>query len=584
MDKKIGNLVVALLFCSSMVASLRITITDVQDQAVGQVEVGVPFFVRVTANNVDTQGQPKGFDQWSHIAISFAGTSQSTRIVNGNRSQSVTYQYIATADIKGKLHCPALSVQDRSGNTITSDPIEIVVGDNAEIINHQNNDVQYVLNVQLNQKKFYLGQKISVKLRFGYQQDFSNLQLGQGSMDSFHQGYVQTQASDGSFELNEKTYKSKDFLIELYPQRIGTLTIPTYKAVFVPDVSYRQTLSLFSMMSGNSVIESLPRSVIVEPLPVSMEYPNVTAIGTFDSVELSLSSQTGKVGEGIVVKMIVKGDGNLEVVRHPALQLPQELQYYEGNSKNIDQSTKEFEWIIQAEYPGTFEIEPQKFVYFDTKQEEYQVLQSKPVTLTVSGIVPLQNQQNVVPQTQENLSTQAKQEVSTSTMDEPEILSLSWTEKIQNIWSDIKQWVQQTALSRKGTIKIVEILVLLLLLIGAVLIVRRFIKTSFFIKTLSIRMQFARACRNKDMHAVYQLFEQLMVRYGLSFESEELQHCFTQKNMPEESFENWKNFVTMIWEINFAKDRATSEHDLAFTLAKQWFSVILSCCKMRYNK
>nr|MBP7854753.1 BatD family protein [Candidatus Babeliales bacterium] len=547
-------------------------------------EVGVPFFVRVTANNVDTQGQPKGFDQWSHIAISFAGTSQSTRIVNGNRSQSVTYQYIATADIKGKLHCPALSVQDRSGNTITSDPIEIVVGDNAEIINHQNNDVQYVLNVQLNQKKFYLGQKISVKLRFGYQQDFSNLQLGQGSMDSFHQGYVQTQASDGSFELNEKTYKSKDFLIELYPQRIGTLTIPTYKAVFVPDVSYRQTLSLFSMMSGNSVIESLPRSVIVEPLPVSMKYPNVTAIGTFDSVELSLSSQTGKVGEGIVVKMIVKGDGNLEVVRHPALQLPQELQYYEGNSKNIDQSTKEFEWIIQAEYPGTFEIESQKFVYFDTKQEEYQVLQSKPVTLTVSGIVPLQNQQNVVPQTQENLSTQAKQEVFTSTMHEPEILSLSWTEKIQNIWSDIKQWVQQTALSRKGTIKIVEILVLLLLLIGTVLIVRRFIKTSFFIKTLSIRIQFARACRNKDMHAVYQLFEQLMVRYGLSFESEELQHCFTQKNMPEESFENWKNFVTMIWEINFAKDRATSEHDLAFTLAKQWFSVILSCCKMRYNK
>ena len=83
---------------------------------------------------------------------------------------------------------------------------------------------------------------------------------------------------------------------------------------------------------------------------------------------------------------------------------------------------------------------------------------------------------------------------------------------------------------------------------------------------------------------MYKTFEFLMQKYGLEMQGSELQQCFVDLKLSDEAFENWKNFVTMIWEMNFAKDRASDQTDLAFSLAKQWFVIILSCCKLQKRK
>ncbi len=97
-------------------------------------------------------------------------------------------------------------------------------------------------------------------------------------------------------------------------------------------------------------------------------------------------------------------------------------------------------------------------------------------------------------------------------------------------------------------------------------------------------MQFLSFCKKKDIHGVYKTFEQVMYKYGLEMQGSDLQQCFADLKMSDETFENWKNFVTMIWEMNFAKERASDQTDLAFSLAKQWFVIILSCCKLHKKK
>src|SRR3990167_1354307 len=101
--------------------AVRIQISDLQNNRVNQVEVGVPFLVQVTIQNVDSDQQPQGFDAWTNFAITLYGQSHATRSINGKLSQSVTLTYIATPEQKGTFLCPALSVTDSNGTVISSD-------------------------------------------------------------------------------------------------------------------------------------------------------------------------------------------------------------------------------------------------------------------------------------------------------------------------------------------------------------------------------------------------------------------------------------------------------------------------------
>ena len=131
---------------------------------------------------------------------------------------------------------------------------------------------------------------------------------------------------------------------------------------------------------------------------------------------------------------------------------------------------------------------------------------------------------------------------------------------------------------------LIKLLIGLIAILAIILFSRRYFSDLFFLETLKIRMQFFTYCKKKDIHGIYKIFETIMNKYGLSMQGPELQQCFKDLNRSDESFENWKNFVTMIWEMNFAKDRASDQTELAVSLAKQWFVIILSCCKLQKKK
>lgn len=582
MVKKTGNIILLLFYTCVLGAvnnqSLQVNLLDMQGNAINQVEVGVPFLLQVKVNNIDHQDQPQGFDAWDDFAVSFYGQSNSMQMVNGKTTRLTTFTHVVTANKKGQFTCSPLHITDTSGTDFFSDVIKINVGDGIQLT--QNRSQQpYVLTVDFDNRVVYLGQKVSVLLRFGYQQEFNNLQITQSPFQYFHQGFVAQQATSGSFKIGQEEYQSQDFLMELYPEKVGTLLIPAFQASFVPE---RQNIShMFAlMMGGGTVIQSQPRSLEVQSLPVSVEHPGVSAIGHFDKMEFTISSQQGKVGEGLVAKMVVVGDGNLEVVKTPMLELPQGLHYYEGNS-NITRNSqgvfrKEFEWIVQAEFSSEFAIPEQKFVYFDLKTASYKTLKSNAQKIVISG-GPLAIKQEKVSdgeqmqheQIQTQKSKTNKEVNKQETMNKQSFFDFSFLQNSLN--SQILTWGIQ----------------LLICLIGLLLVfifTKKYQHNWFFMQTFKLRLQFIQSCRNKDIHGVYKTFEMLMQQYELEMNSLGLQEYFIELKLPDESFDNWKNFLTMIWEMNFAKDRASDQTDLAFSLAKQWFVIILSCCKLHRKK
>ncbi|MBP6891948.1 BatD family protein [Candidatus Babeliales bacterium] len=579
MVKKTGNIFLYFLFLFSFLniqssAKLSLQITDLQQNKVTQVEVGVPFLVQVVAQNIDSDGQPDGFDAWDDFAVTLYGNNQAITSINGQVTQIKTLTYVVTPQKKGKFDYPALCLTDKQGNVHVSDKFKVTVGDTVEISQHTNAQ-PFVLQIDVDQRLVFVGQKVTVLLRFGFQESFQDLKITEVPMQNIHRGFVSQEAQSGEFKIGNQKYESQDFLMELYPEKIGTWVIPSFQASFAPQRSHHFA-SMFSLvLGGSNVVHSQPRSIEVQSLPESEEFKNVTAIGQFDRVEFALSSNKGAIGEGLVAKMTVIGDGNLEIVKAPLLEMPKGLHYYEGNSSVTREKNgklkKEFEWIVQAEYTDIFSIPEQQFVYFDLKSHHYKILQSKPVELVISDAL----KKELIQQQSEN-------------SEKKESASLDKKEVEKTLQDQFSVWLNFAMVSGSVTSKmllwLIQFLIALIVFFMTIIIFRRYFKDLFFFETFKIRMQFLNFCKKKDIHGVYKTFELVMHKYGLEMQGSDLQQCFVDLKMSDETFENWKNFVTMIWEMNFAKERASDQTDLAFSLAKQWFVIILSCCKLQKKK
>jgi len=582
MDKKIGNIfrlcMVLLVGQGIFTKGLRVVVQNSQQQQISQAEIGIPFLVQLFVDDFEPREQPKGIEQAQNCTVQMYGTTQSSNYINGKQSQRIIFTYVVTPDKKGSLELGPITVVGQDGSEISTDKIIIPVGDIAEP--EYKVKQPYALVTDVDQKSVYLGQKVTIFLRFCYTQGFEGLSIENNPIRGAHFGYQEQNWQQSTITLGEHEYSCKQIYFEIYPQELGTLVIPQFKATFMPEQNQQQGMgNLFNLFgfSNAKMIQSYPRGIEVKPLPTTSQYQGVTAIGQFHKISFTLNQKKGQVGEGLAAKMVVEGDGNLEVVKAPGLIVPDGLRFYEGNSsmQRIDEhlAKKTFEWILQADAPGTYIIPAQQFIYFDPSSASYQVLHSEPARLTVEGVA-----QQAGP-VEEHHDTQALSQSEEIILPSPVSDEITY---VHTTGLPSKVGKQESFSDFLGWLIIVLLLAMGLIFMGWLL--RPYLLQIFFIQSLQYRWLFWKYCRRNDIQAVYQLFEQLGIRYGFGLQSPELQQCFRDLNLSDDVFENWKNFVEMLLEFNFASKKSEEDVMLAFNLAKQWFPIILSCCKLLYKK
>lgn len=583
MDKKIGKVLFFILLLlvgkESYTQSIRVLIQNSQQQQISQAEIGIPFLLQLFVEDLEPREQPKGLEHAENCTVQMYGTTQSSSYINGKQTQKIIFTYVITPEKKGVLHLGPISITGQDGVELRSDKIVIPVGDIAEPI--YKGKLPYLLVTDAAQKEVYIGQKVTVFLRFCYTQGFEGLSIESSPFRGAHCGYQEQNLQQSTVKLGDHEYACKQIYFELYPQELGTLVIPQFKASFMPEQNQQQGMgNLFNLFgfSNAKIIQSYPRGIDVKPLPASSEYPGVTAIGSFDKITFSLQQQNGQVGEGIVAKMVVEGDGNLEIVKAPVLTMPDGIHFYEGNNsiERVDAnfSRKTFEWILQADTPGVYTIPSQTFTYFDLNTQSYQQLHSKPTTLKIDGVV--QQPKQIDEHRDDVVSPLPEKEVvlSSPSVDEityVHVTGLSSKSIEHGLFSRLLIWV-------------IGVLLSVLLMVFGGWLVWPYVLRLFFVQSLGYRWLFWKYSRTQNVEGVYQLFEHLASGYGFGLQSDELRKCFHDLNLSDEQFENWKNFVDMLLEFNFASKKTSEDRMLAFHLAKQWFPIILSCCKSFYTK
>lgn len=357
--------------------SIELKLLSANRRIINDVSLGVPFIIEVILKDIENQ-EPKidGLDQFI-ILNKFV--SQNVTIINGNKSTQFKYVYnLKTEQLGKKSIGPARILKPN----LISNKIEFEVTDKPI---SSNQDVELTLNVEENE--IYLGQKVDFKIQFSYALDNLSIKEIQRP-DSENIKIINiNQPELKSIVKNGKTFNFIDVKGTFFPKKAGKIIISPIKATYTLEDKDDEFSSFFGFINTRrrtDEIYSNSLSLNIKDLPKTDL--DINAIGEFRKFAAKLDKNKAQEGDGVLLVLSVEGDGNFDEMKMPKLNLPKEIKYYE--SKSTIEGTepnliKKFEYILQGINPGNWQIEPQKFVFFDLKSKSYKVLKTDSLSLTI---------------------------------------------------------------------------------------------------------------------------------------------------------------------------------------------------------
>lgn len=393
MEKKVGSFIVfLLLLCTSIVyasnQSIVVSVYDTHNNYLQQAMVQTEFVIQVVVHNIsmgNTIPALKGLDQFQY---SFQGRSSNYSMHNGQSSNKTIYKFIAKALHQGVYTLGPITYTDSSGNIFTSNLVEIVVGDQQIKKQQHGSKDRFQCSVQSDAYEVFVGEKIRLQIDF---LDYVGINQFTPSLPTFQDIIVtdvtQTKKQERSFDKDNQEHLHTQWVLDCYPKQVGFSVIQGIKIRLIEPNERNDFFGFMSsMMSAEKELVAEPIGIKVLPLPHCQDLENIQAVGEFSKITLSTNIDTAEQGQGFTLRVDIFGDGNLEMIDSFPLVLPQEFSSYTTHAGHIDRArtSKRFEYIIQAQESGTYEIPAQNFTYFDLNSGDYVTLQSNPKTMTIT--------------------------------------------------------------------------------------------------------------------------------------------------------------------------------------------------------
>lgn len=194
--------------------------------------------------------------------------------------------------------------------------------------------------------------------------------------------------------------------VQLFPLHSGVLQLDPAEVdnavTFITDESstderQKQLPELLRSGESNNLLQSgvltrqvrttsKPLFVTVLPLPDSARPASFDgAVGNF-SIEASIDKNEVTTGDAAVLKVMIKGDGNFDVINAPKIHWPKDVDAYEPDiNENILRTEvpmrgyKIFSFTVVPKRVGYFSIPPVEFSFFDPQTASYRIEQSQAI-------------------------------------------------------------------------------------------------------------------------------------------------------------------------------------------------------------
>ena len=375
--------------------------------AVSKTELGLNERLRIEFS-IDKQGgddfTPPDFKKFKVLA----GPSQSSSFssINGKTSYKLTYTYVIQPTAKGTYTIPSATVS-YNGELIKSNTVRITVTDAVDIPKDPN-DPRYVaqqnihLVAEVSDMTPYVGESISVVYKLYVDINKVNVQNTREASSPSFNGFWNQNIEVKKWVAKNGTYGGKPhrFVIVrktvLIPHKSGKLEIEPLEMEITAGIPIgrRDFFGNMLMNDVNFTLTSGRKIIQVKELPTENKPFNFNgAVGDY-KFSVTASKTDLKANESAQIKVELKGNGNLKLVKLPGISTPNGLEEYEPEHKeNIKTTMKGLRGSVYDQYAvvpqsrGKFKIPGVSFSYFNPKEEKYFSVETEPIVLNaLSGV------------------------------------------------------------------------------------------------------------------------------------------------------------------------------------------------------
>ena len=346
-------------------------------------------------------------------------TANSVVIIN-NRTQttsSTVYTYILAPKRNGTLQIGGASVHAQ-GKVYQTRPVSILISGKSSLnastptaSSHSTHDIQNIgthiglkdiyFTAEVSKKKIYEQEPIMLTYRYHVREGVAVVNImptGKPEMKGFWTQEVELprNLSPRATHIGGKLYRvGTNLQYLIFPQQSGTLTIPAL--AFRTDVVQRNSsideIDAF-FNGGNSVNVSVERStppVTLEVVPLPQPQPTNFSGGVGQlSISASLTTPVPKTNDVATLRVVVRGTGNLKLVKAPNVVFPKGFDAYAPKindkvkitSSGVEGSM-EFDYTFVPRNMGKFTIPSISLNYFDPQLKSYLTTSSKAITLDI---------------------------------------------------------------------------------------------------------------------------------------------------------------------------------------------------------
>jgi hypothetical protein len=338
--------------------------------------------------------------------------SRNVSIVRGRIHQQMTYEWTLRATRAGQAHIGSTPVAVDDSEHLT-DPIEItVVGpstarDNSSSSSsearsgppeHRSEDV--FIRVRASETDVYANELVTVAYELYFREDFQiqNTRMADAwkadglwreELNVDQRPIPETEVING-LRYNKITLKRSAFFpartgsLQIDPLRIETEVLRPYRRDDQFNFRVPRDERLYS-----AEIASPPVTVHASPVPADRPSSFSGAVGSF-TLSRDIDRRTVQAGEAVEFTVSISGEGNISTLGKSKLNVPPSIEQYNPRVENqIDRSNriisgeKTLSYTLVPRKPGTYEIPPIEWSYFDPRNEQFITRRTDPVKLTV---------------------------------------------------------------------------------------------------------------------------------------------------------------------------------------------------------
>lgn len=396
--------ILLLSICTSTLVAQKFSAT------VNRNQVGVGEHFKITYT-VDAQGSRFAAPSFRGFSVlSGPNQSQSMQYVNGQMSASISISYVLRAEKMGDFEIPPASIQT-GGKTLQSNSIKVKVVKGTPQQKQQGRQQQtqqpgnevkdnVFIKLFINKRNVYVGEQITATYKI-----FTRLSIVDNAINdlpTFNGFYSQEVDEPGQGNLKPEIVNGVQYntaiikQVILSPQKSGKIEIDPLAMDLVLRVQdNRRPRSVFDQFFGSYrdiqyKAVSNKATINVERMPNAGKPADFNgAVGSFE-LSSSIDKQTVKTNEAINLKIVMRGKGNVKLLKDPKIDFPPDFEVYDPKENtNIKtsvagiQGTKTFEYLIIPRHSGEFTIPAYSFSYFDPIRKKYVTKSTDAYNITV---------------------------------------------------------------------------------------------------------------------------------------------------------------------------------------------------------